>query len=217
MTVIAEIACRPDDFLLGETLETSGETRVELEQVVPTAERYFPHLWVYGGDPDAFERRLGSDETVEEFALLDELDGQRLYRVEWAVDDRLAVQGLSDREVTVLSATGSRKSWQLKLRFKDAEALSEFHSQNLDRTVEVTLERLYDPIVESSRNQLTSVQRETLRLAYEEGYFDIPRRTTLVELGEQLGISDQSVSERLRRAQTNLIDGTLLADAGRDS
>jgi len=217
MTVIAEISCRPDDFLLGETLEAADETRVELEQVVPTEERQFPHLWAYGGERELFEEQLESDETVEAFSLLDELDGRRLYRVEWAVSDRLTVQGLSDRDVTVLSATGSRKSWQLKLRFKDAEELSEFHSRSLDQTVEVTLERLYDPIVESSRSQLTSIQRETLRLAYEEGYFDIPRRTTLVELGEQLGISDQSVSERLRRAQTNLIDGTLLADAERDA
>jgi hypothetical protein len=217
MTVIAEISCRPADFLLGETLEGGEETRVELERVVPTEESRFPHLWAYGGDREVFERALDDDATVEDFSLLDELDGRRLYRVEWSVDESLTVEGFSDSDVSVLSATGSQKAWRLKLRFTDAEELSKFHSRCLDQSVEVTLERLYDPIVESSRSQLTSIQRETLRLAYEEGYFDIPRQTTLVELGEELGISDQSVSERLRRAQTNLVDGTLLADTDRES
>jgi predicted DNA binding protein len=36
--------------------------------------------------------------------------------------------------------------------------------------------------------------------AVEEGYFAVPRRTTLVEIAEGIRVSDQAVSERLRRA-----------------
>lgn len=43
------------------------------------------------------------------------------------------------------------------------------------------------------------------------GYFHVPRETTVDELGEELGVSSQSVSERLRRAHHNLIDGALPA------
>ena len=56
---------------------------------------------------------------------------------------------------------------------------------------------------------LTDRQREALRIAYERGYFDIPRRASLDDVAAELGISASSVSERLRRAQTQLIEETV--------
>lgn len=44
---------------------------------------------------------------------------------------------------------------------------------------------------------LTTGQRDLVVAAYEAGYFDVPRETTLVELGEELEISDSAVSQRL--------------------
>jgi predicted DNA binding protein len=57
---------------------------------------------------------------------------------------------------------------------------------------------------------LTTAQREALVLAVESGYYDIPRTCTTVEVAEELGISDQAVTERLRRAIVNLVDNSLL-------
>jgi hypothetical protein len=57
---------------------------------------------------------------------------------------------------------------------------------------------------------LTPARRETLLTALEVGYFAVPRETTLVELAAELGISDQAVSERLRRAQAKLLTTTLV-------
>jgi hypothetical protein len=48
-------------------------------------------------------------------------------------------------------------------------------------------------------------------VAVEAGYHDIPRTCTTVELADKLGISDQAVTERLRRAIVNLVSNTLLA------
>ncbi|WP_232700854.1 helix-turn-helix domain-containing protein [Halobacterium wangiae] len=56
---------------------------------------------------------------------------------------------------------------------------------------------------------LTDRQREALRTAYELGYFEIPRRASLEDVATQLDISASSVSERLRRAQTQLIEETV--------
>lgn len=56
----------------------------------------------------------------------------------------------------------------------------------------------------TSRNGLSRAQREALDLAISEGYYSVPRRTTTAELAEQLGVSDQAVIERLRRAMTTL-------------
>ncbi|WP_336362866.1 helix-turn-helix domain-containing protein [Halalkalicoccus salilacus] len=45
---------------------------------------------------------------------------------------------------------------------------------------------------------LTEPQRRATRLAVRKGYYDIPRGCTTKELADELGISDQAVTERLR-------------------
>ena len=55
---------------------------------------------------------------------------------------------------------------------------------------------------------------EALVLAVERGYYDIPRQCTTAQLAAVLGVSDQAVSERLRRGIATLVEGTLGDDAG---
>jgi len=56
---------------------------------------------------------------------------------------------------------------------------------------------------------LTDPQREALRIAYERGYFDVPRRASLEAVATELDVSASSASERLRRAQTKLVEETV--------
>ncbi|MFB6189905.1 MAG: helix-turn-helix domain-containing protein [Halapricum sp.] len=53
--------------------------------------------------------------------------------------------------------------------------------------------------------ELSDEQRELLKRAVREGYFEVPRRTTLVSLAEKQGVSDVEASEQLRDG----IDGVL--------
>jgi hypothetical protein len=216
MTVIAEITCPASSFLLEETLGSATEVRAELEQLVPVNTDLCHYVWIVGSDRERIEDALRADRTVEAFQLLEAFENRWLYSVDWEIADRPIVQGIVDHDVAILAAEGSNSTWQLKLRFRNPEELSKFHTVSIDSSVEIALDRLYDPLEESLPHQLTPVQRETLLLAYEEGYFDIPRKITLVELGDLLEISDQSVSERLRRAQVNLISSTLLSDGSRE-
>lgn len=48
------------------------------------------------------------------------------------------------------------------------------------------------------------------------GYYDIPRGCTTKELADELGISDQAVTERLRRAIGSLVRHTLALSAARE-
>ncbi len=57
--------------------------------------------------------------------------------------------------------------------------------------------------------ELTETQREALVLAYERGYFDTPRETSLEEIADEIGITQQSLSSRLRRGHRRLIKATL--------
>ena len=59
---------------------------------------------------------------------------------------------------------------------------------------------------------VTAPQREALILAVREGYYDLPRETNTTELGDQLGISDQAVTERLRRGIGTLVRNLLMSE-----
>ena len=53
--------------------------------------------------------------------------------------------------------------------------------------------------------QLTARQAELLRHCIQRGYYSIPRRMTLRELGAEIGISATSLSLALRRAEGKII------------
>jgi len=45
----------------------------------------------------------------------------------------------------------------------------------------------------------------TLLKAYRMGYYDIPRKTTLKEIGKTMNISDSAVREHLRKSENKIM------------
>jgi predicted DNA binding protein len=86
------------------------------------------------------------------------------------------------------------------------------------RTVGVTLRQVY-PLRSDDREpvgrrwDLTVAQEEAVRVAWEAGYFDLPRKRTASEVAAELGISKSAFLERLRRAQSSLF-GSLFDESG---
>jgi predicted DNA binding protein len=58
--------------------------------------------------------------------------------------------------------------------------------------------------------ELTQPQREALHLAYDRGYFETPRQTTLAELARELDITGQSLGARLNRGINTVLAQTLV-------
>jgi DNA-binding CsgD family transcriptional regulator len=56
---------------------------------------------------------------------------------------------------------------------------------------------------------LTSRQREVLRVAREEGYYDAPREATQEAIAERLDVAPSTVAEHLRKAEATLVDRAL--------
>jgi hypothetical protein len=61
----------------------------------------------------------------------------------------------------------------------------------------------FSPI--SPLNQLTEKQREVLITSYHMGYYDIPRRSTSLEVAKELGLADATIVEHLRKAEQRLL------------
>lgn len=52
---------------------------------------------------------------------------------------------------------------------------------------------------------LTARQREALQIAYESGYYRIPRETTTAEIADVIGVNRRTAEEHLRRAENKLL------------
>lgn len=58
-------------------------------------------------------------------------------------------------------------------------------------------------------DSLTDRQREILEMAYDLGYFDVPRSASSAAVAEELGLDDSTVAEHLQRAERNLVASLL--------
>jgi predicted DNA binding protein len=215
MSVIAEIRVPSEAFELGRTLDLSAAGAVELESLVPAGERAVPYIWVYDADVEAFEAAVEGRAAVEDVSRVDTYDDRALYTFAWSVEADRLLDAVRAAEGHVLTATGSGDAWEFELRFSTHDSLSAFQDRCQQRGVDLEVLRVYEPDRPGPGPWfgLTEPQREALVLAVEQGYYDVPRDCPTADLAEELGVSDQAVTERLRRAIVTLSSNTVLSSS----
>jgi hypothetical protein len=199
----------------GAALTDDRDVRIEAERVVPSDECLMPLFWVWDDDVDAFLRTVERDDLLSDVTVLHRVADGALLRVTWSPDADV-VKVLASLDVTVLDAVGTGVSWFVRLRARDYQSFTAFSATFEAQGIEVELEKLYEvPADPTDHNyRLTADQRETLVTAYEEGYFDDPRKVTQQELGALFGVSGRAMSTRLRRGMKTLVANTLLTPTG---
>lgn len=153
---------------------------------------------------------MRDDPSIENFHQVDRFEDTGLYRAEWVDDIESMTDALLDFASVILSATGTRERWEIATRFEDAEQLSEFRSFCRDNDIDVSVQRLFElsQALTGRRYGLTEKQEEGLMAAWEAGNFESPRTATLTEVAGDLGITQQSLSNRLCRGHQALIANT---------
>ncbi|MFC4406027.1 helix-turn-helix domain-containing protein [Haloarchaeobius iranensis] len=125
------------------------------------------------------------------------------------IDDLDGLRGLAEAAAIIDHIEVTPTGWVQSGWFADRAAFDEFRRFWQDEG-EFTLRRLTrDGEPEPPGDGLTDPQREALRTAYEMGYFDVPRGASLDNVAAELGIGASAASERLRRAQTHLVETTV--------
>lgn len=56
---------------------------------------------------------------------------------------------------------------------------------------------------------LSRRQRQVFTMAFERGYYELPRETTMVEIADDLGIDRRTVEEHRRRAERKLLESVV--------
>jgi hypothetical protein len=217
MSVVADVSIRAEAFLLGRVVAECPEVSVEVERVVPARNQVMPYVWVYGEQFSRLEGALSGHDDVRSFDCLDRLSDRALYRIEWVDQAEELVSGLVDVDATILRAT-SDDEWLFRIRFEEHSGLARFDRHCADHGVDYRLDRvssLSDSQPATDPYGLTKPQYDALRLALERGYFRVPREVTFEELSEELDVSVQAISERIRRGADSVLEEALLYDSAR--
>lgn len=218
MSVIADFAIPADVVALEDTFRTLPGMSIEIERLATHSREWvMPFAWVADADLARFEAAVADDPSVESFEPVDTTGDVGLYNVRWSEGVERLIDAVVDRHGIVLEADATDAVWFLKLRFLDQENLEEFQEHFATHGYSYELRRLVtDREPRRSEFDLTAPQREVLVAALETGYFDVPRETQITALAEQLDISANAASQRLRRATANLVRNTLTVTADRD-
>ena len=212
MSIIAEFTIPAEALPGGDILVEMPETVLELERIVPTKETAFPFFWVWSDAVKTFMKHARDEEKIAAIEVLDTVEQGALVRATWTPGADL-VHAIKALNATILEAKATAEEWFFRIRTDEQEAVSTFQDIFTSHEIPVTLNRIYDisKLVTGKQYELTPAQRETLIMAYEEGYYAKPRETTQQELGEHFNITSRAVSDRLRRGTANLIVNTLLS------
>lgn len=170
--------------------------------------------WLERERPETFEAALADDHTVEEARQLVSTDHGCQYQITYSrpypgtdvYDEAIDTDG-----VFVRGRAGGKR-WTLQFRFPDREAFSAFRDSCEQQGLDVAVQSVQDQETAPHAEQygISEPQREILLLAIQRGYFEVPRDASLADLADELGVSSQAASERLRRGLDSLVDSALL-------
>ena len=211
MSVIAELRIDEDEFELGRILQSADSLDIELETMVPLRERPVPFFLVHDDVSESFESRVARHPSVEAIREIERHNGEVLYALRWDVSRDHFFEAVGEVGAQLIAGRGAGSTWAFEIRFPSHDTLSEFKQRCDDARIGITVDRIYNPTKPESGPWfgLTDPQRETLVRAVDGGYYAIPRRMSTKDLAEEFGVSDQAITERLRRAIIALTEHTV--------
>lgn len=208
---------RIGSHFLTDTITAVSETTVVVEHL--DSSKTVPLravVWVETPTKTGFESGLTDDPTVADYRQIDERETKHKYAVEYAPDtcDVSLYDTLVDVGATVpfsRRTSGDRK-WLSRVSVPDRETFATYGEKCEDVGMELSVESVQE--ASSADPQagygLTAKQHEALLVAVKNGHLSVPREQTVSELADELGISRQAASERLRRGYRHLIRNTLI-------
>ena len=163
---------------------------------------------------DVSEDDLSALNEVVETTPIGRASGKDVYQLtielEEVVSEAFAPERFtaSQMEPTIVTPDG----WYEKKLFQNYNAFNGMRTRCEEYGISVDLISIMQnppSADEHSQYGLTDRQHEALTLAISRGYYESPRQVTTDELAEEMGISQPSMSDLLRRGERQLLTSTL--------
>ncbi|WP_090617071.1 helix-turn-helix domain-containing protein [Natrinema salaciae] len=213
MGFIAAIHLVHDDLPLVPTIDRCSGVTFRYEYGTTVDGRRLQFVSAFGGETTAVEDALADDPTVSRAVRVAAFENRDIYRILLDTDLELVPDHCAEYGLFVFTVTSENGGWNIRVHLPDRDTLSAFRAHYHDRGISFRVTQLYDSSASDERTYfLTERQHEILTMAYYGDYFEVPREITQDDLADRLGISDSAVSQRLRRAISELIAATLEND-----
>ncbi|WP_135305011.1 helix-turn-helix domain-containing protein [Haloarcula amylovorans] len=206
------------EFALKHTLDVLPDVQFECERIIKSGDdAVMPLMWARNVDREELEAAFDEDPSVDNVRMLADFEDEYLYRMDWVDHVELLLGMLTNSEATILDAYGKKEEWRLRVMFPTRDKFSATYEFCNEHGLTYDVESIRDMDGEpAGRFGLTEGQYQALVLAAKEGYYHVPQEKTLEELANELDISHQALSERLRRGTESLIEDTLLVGTDPD-
>jgi predicted DNA binding protein len=212
MGKVIELTIPTEKFALPEMFESAPDATVETVPIAahgPQGSMSF--LSVASSPVDRVDDAIRSDGTTDDVARIARSKDRQLYRVSWRARIRIVLSELLQSDGSLLCAWSTADRWNLRFLFPERESISVICEDWQQHGIDPSVQRVVDVTGKPgfAEMELSQCQHDTLLTAYEMGYYDVPRGVTLEGVAEELQVSHQALSERLRRGHRNLIRTTL--------
>jgi len=212
MGKVVELTIPTEQFALSDTFERVPDATAETVPVAAHGNHgSMPFLSVVSSNTEQLADAITSDETTEEVIPLSGSNQRRLYQVSWRAPVRVVLGVFLQSTGSLLSARGTADRWRLQILFPDQNSISVICENWREHGIDPSIQRIVTVAGKFgfAELQLSQCQHDTLLTAYEMDYYDVPRGVTLEGVADELQVSHQALSERLRRGHRNLIQTTL--------
>jgi len=215
MVIATKLYVEHPDLPLTPTIRSSPDVELGVFSDAGTDPENDVYIfWIEAPDYDAVERSLAADHTVDSYSVLVEGDRRWTVRVEYSDEVTLITPEIVDVGGLTVESRSYSNGWMIHLQLRDHDALFALNEYAKENDIHLDILELHQGEEPEDPREfgLTEAQREALVSAYVQGYYDVPRSTSLEELASTLDISLTAVSGRLRRGSARLVEDILVED-----
>lgn len=215
MPITVKAYIEHERLALAPTMKRLDDTEMEVITQVNTdpSSEIFPYLIEYD-DLQDLEAMLERDPTINNFEPVSKANGTGIYYIEYAEDTKLTSHVVTEVNGFMTRAESRNRGWFVQLQLPDRQALNTIWEYAEEEGFSTDIIELYDNCRGDTKPSygLTEEQEQALRVAYENGYFGVPREMTLGDIADELDLSSTAMSGRIRRGVKNLISAALIED-----
>ena len=191
----------PDGPWIADVSREFPDAGFRVLTAVPGESAGFALVRVSARDVDAVLSAMNSHDALASVSVMAREDGVATVRIE------------TDAPLLLLAAKRSGLPIEMPLDIEDGvaevevtgehERVAEMGRRLSDLGLEFEVERVRQRV--NPARLLTDRQRELLLAAVDLGYYDVPRRATLTEVAEHVGIAKSTCSETLQRVERTVV------------
>jgi predicted DNA binding protein len=214
MTITVEFSMHSPSLPLVDLVESLPSRQLECEHglcLKRDSDVFVIHI---DPDDDISEGELSAFDEVVEATSLGRTNGKDVYRLTVELADDISEAFTPERftavevEPMILTPDG----WYEKKVFEDYETFDRLRTRFEEYGISIELISITQGSAstgDSPQYGLTDRQYEALTLAISRGFYESPRQVSTEELAEEMGISQPSMSDLLRRSERQLLSSAL--------